>query len=79
MTTSSPRICKAKVLVTFLYDSGTMSPEEWALKTIAREIEDGDCIGTYEWVSAEFLTDEQVRDAELEMGGDGTFMLGGLS
>lgn len=71
-------IRKMTLQVSFLYDDTSQRPHEWPLGTIAREIDEGDCIGATETISDDPLNDDQVRATEIEWGGDGTFMLGGL-
>lgn len=71
------KIRKRVIQVTFLYDDEVHAPDEWPLRVIGNEIDDGDCIGTIETVSDDPLTNDQVRQAEIEMGGDGGFMLVG--
>lgn len=69
-------IRKMTIQVTFLYDPEMHSPYEWPLHVIGHEIDEGGCIGKIETVNDEPLTAEQVRQEEISMGGDGTFMVG---
>jgi hypothetical protein len=71
-------IRKLVLQVSLLFDDEAHCAREWSLSTVARQIDEGDCIGTVEEVFvSEPLSKDEIVDTEIAWGGDGTFMLAG--